>query len=436
MRNWLFLFLICFIAQLVSGQNVLQKEALIQDVLAQNLGIKLVRNDAKIADNENNIGNAGYLPKISVFAERDWTFNSARQQFLGGQTLEVDNARNLSLNSIAQLEWTIFDGFKMFATDKKLTELSKMAQLNLQAEVEMKVYETSMAFYNLLLLQRMEEIYEQSIDFTLDRIAYFQNLVNAGASSDIDLMQAELDLMNDSSMYLSNRQQLLQQKNVIRNLLAANSDYEFEISGEFPSTIASVTWEDLLSKAKRINTQLLLAKSNFAVAALEQKEVRSRYYPQIGLLANYNFNTAENEVGFLLSNRTYGPAVGIVFRWDILDHLSRYQEHKNSKIRLENAELLEKEVDLEMEKSLNDAYIAYNWAQKQLALAIRAERKTESIIDIAKASFESGALTPFELREVQFSIIQAQTNILNAKMDYVIAKMNMELVLGEYQNVL
>lgn len=436
MRKWLFIIPIGLISSFVFGQQTLEKEAFIAAVLARNLGIKLVRNDAIIAANEDNIGNAGYLPKISIFSERDWTFNSARQEFLGNQNLEIDNARNLSFNAIAQLEWTIFDGFKMFATDKKLTELSQMAQLELQAEAEMKVYEASMAFYNLLLLQEMEEIYLKSIAFTLDRLEHFQNLVNAGASSDIDLMQAELDLMNDSSLYLSNREQLLQQKNVVRNLLAEKIDMEFSITGAFPSATEQFTWDEILSKAKRVNTQLLLAKSNYAVAALEQKEVRSRYYPQIGLLANYNFNTAENEVGFLLRNRTYGPAVGIVFRWDILDHLSRYQENKNTKIRLENAEILEKEVDLEMEKSLNDAYIAYNWAQKQLALAIRSERKTEDIIAIANASFESGALTPFELREVQFSIIQAQTNILNAKMDYVIAKMNMELVLGEYQNVL
>lgn len=435
MRKWLLIFPVFLITSAALGQNVLQKESLIQLVLERNLGIKLVRNNSKIAANEDNIGNAGYLPRISMFSERDWTFNSARQQFLGGQTLEIDNARNLSLTAAAQLEWTIFDGFKMFATDKKLTELSHLAKLDLQAEVEMKVYEASMAFYNMLMLQEMETIYLQSIAFTLDRLTHFQNLLDAGTSSEIDVIQAELDLMNDSSLYLSNREQLLKQKNVIRNLLAENTTVDFEISGEFPKTTEDVSWDEILTKAKAINTQLLMAKSNYAIAALEQKEVHSRFYPQIGLLANYNFNTAENEVGFLLRNRVYGPALGIVLRWDILDHLSRFQENKNAKIRLDNAELIEKEVDLEIEKSLNDAYIAYNWAQKQLALAVRSESKTAKIISIANSSFESGALSPFELREIQFSIIQAQTRILSAKMDYVIAKMNMALVLGEYQNV-
>jgi len=175
----IFFISLCF--QSVLGQEELTIETFIAEVVANDFGIKIIRNELVIAENENNIGNAGYLPKVNLLATQDLTINSARQEFLGNQINEADNAQNTAFQFGALLDWTIFDGFKMFATDKKLDFLEQEAKLHYRAEVEIKVFQSALLFYTYILHEEMQAIYQQSIELSQARLDYIQRRIDNGA---------------------------------------------------------------------------------------------------------------------------------------------------------------------------------------------------------------------------------------------------------------
>lgn len=113
----------------------------VNEMLQKDFGIQLLKNNAELAANNNNPGAAGYLPTLDVNATQSWGTSNLRQEYFSGASKTANGAKSNSLSAAATLNWTFFDGFKMFATDKKLDILEEVANLNLTAEMEMKIYQ-------------------------------------------------------------------------------------------------------------------------------------------------------------------------------------------------------------------------------------------------------------------------------------------------------
>lgn len=411
-------------------------DQVIGEVLKNDFGIQISEIDSAIAANNNNPGTAGYLPTINAFADQNFTISSARQEFLSGQVNEAENAQNRSFDMGVELNWTFFDGFKMFATDKKLNKLEEYSQMSLRAQMEMKIYEASVAFYTLYTLQEMESIYSDAIELSQSRIDYVQKQINNGAASKVQLSQARLDLIADSSAFLDNKRAIAEVATTLNTLLARKQNSVPELTGDINELEDVLSWEELIKNAKEQNTTLLQSKSMIAISELEQKEAKSRFYPQLSFYSAYNFGSSVNEVGFLSSNRSFGPSFGITAQWSILDQLSRVTQVRNAKLNKESAEIMAQQEELLLEKSLYEAYNIYQFAEEKINFERRNAEQTEEIAQITEKAYETGTVTPFELREIQYGIVEARGRLLQAQLEFMTTQLNISLLIGDFQKLI
>ena len=431
--RYLIILLILAVGSLHAQDSLTIKQA-INRVLENNYGIQIARSNTEIAANNNNPGAAGYLPTISATANQDFTINSARLEFLNGETNEANNAQNRAFDAGVRLNWTIFDGFKMFATDKKLDELQALSETNLRGEMEMKVYQTSVNFYTLLSLQWMEDVYTQAIELSQMRVDYLQKQYDAGAANKIQLTQARLDLNADSAAYIDNAQALEQVRATFNGLLVLPVDQTTTVSGSLDEIVELVSWEELSQTFREQNTTVMQAKNNIAIAELETKEAKSRFYPQLSLYTSYNFGNSVNEVGFLSSRRSFGPSFGISAQWSILDQLTRVTELRNSKIAQDQANISYKEDSLQGLVDLRNYYNMLQFAKRKVNFEQQNIEQTESILSITKDALKAGSITPLEVREVQQSVVEARRRLIQAYMDYRTAQINVALLTGVFGN--
>ena len=435
MNKWISIILV-LVAVHSFAQESLTLDQFISRVLENDFGIKIIKNEALIAENNNNPGAAGYLPTIALSAEQNWTINSARQEFLSGQVNEATNAQNRSFTAGVMLNWTFFHGFKMFITDKKLNLLEESARINLVADMEMKIYQASVSFYTLLLLQKMEELYKESIALSNARFEMVTNRSNAGAASAIEALQVRLDLTADSSAYLDNKKAMQLLKVEMNRLMANDTDSEFQIIGEFENELTPMTWDEVRNSAIEQNSSVLQTKAMMAIREKEHKEVLSRYYPQLAFYAGYNFGSSRNQVGFLLANQSYGPQFGLTLRWDILDGLARMTGSKNAKIAVENAEFAQQQQLLQIDSELKTAFIEYDWAISTVRFERRNAMESQQMYQILNDALKAGRYTPLELREMQFTIMLAKSRALVAQLNYITARMNIALATGDFKRLL
>jgi outer membrane protein TolC len=414
------------------AQDSLTFQQAVNRVLENNYGIQIAKSNTEIAANNNNPGAAGYIPTIDATANQDFTVNNARLEFINGDVNEANNAQNRAFDAGVRLDWTIFDGFKMFATDKKLDELEALSETNLRGAMEMKIYQTSVNFYTLLSLQSMEDVYTKAIELSQLRVDFLQNQYDAGAANKIQLIQARLDLTADSAAYIDNAQALEQVRATFNGLLVLPVDQNTTVTGPLDEIVELVSWEELSKTFMEQNTTVMQAKSNIAIAELETKEAKSRFYPQLSLYTSYNFGNSVNEVGFLASRRSFGPSFGISAQWSILDQLTRVTELRNSKIAEEQASISYKEDSLQGLVDLRNYYNMLQFAKRKVNFEQQNIEETQSILSITKDALKAGSITPLEVREVQQSVVEARRRLIQAYLDFQTAQMNVALLTGVF----
>ena len=423
------------LSSLTIAQEKLGLEQVVNRVLSQNFGIQIAKIDTEMAKNQNNAGAAGCLPTIDAQATQDIGLSSARQEFLTGDINEADNAKNRAFSAGVMLNWTFFDGFKMFATDKKLDELERYSELNLRAAMEMKVYEAVVNYYTLLSLQEMEEVYVSAIELSKLRKNFTESQFNSGSANRIQLMQAELDLTADSAAYIANKQAQAQVKADLSKILQLPVTDEIIVEGDLSALEEKKEWNAIAEQFMEQNTSIMQAKSNIAISELTTKEAKSRFYPQLSFYAAYDYGTSKNEVGFLASNRSYGPSIGVTAKWSILNHLSRATELRNSRLGEERSQLTYQSDSINALADLRNYYEVMEFAQEKLLFEQRNISQTQSIAEIASKALTAGSITPLELREIQYSAIQAEGRLLQSQIEYQTARLNISLLSGGFQRL-
>ena len=107
-------------------QEELSLEEAVKITLSNNYSINLARNDSKIADNNSNIGNAGFLPSLDASGSYIKSSNDTKQEYFDGRTIDRTGAKSNNISAGGELNWTIFDGLQMFASLDMLKELNRI----------------------------------------------------------------------------------------------------------------------------------------------------------------------------------------------------------------------------------------------------------------------------------------------------------------------
>ncbi len=149
LKNCLLLGTLILVALDGKTQQPLTLEDAITIGLEKNYDVKISRNQSSIEKNNYTIGNAGFLPAVTLQASQSFTNQDVKQEFLDGRTNERNGAASDVLSAGASLSWVLFDGLKMFITYDKLNELRQAGAIDVERSIENTIYNISLAYYRV-----------------------------------------------------------------------------------------------------------------------------------------------------------------------------------------------------------------------------------------------------------------------------------------------
>ncbi|HRI26241.1 MAG TPA: TolC family protein, partial [Ferruginibacter sp.] len=130
MKNQLNIAILCLCMLAGSGQataqNKLTVEQAVMAALENNFDIQLLRNDSSSYALDNSYARAAFLPRLNATGGLVFNNNSQKQKLADGSKRESKSIRSNTLSGSLQLNWTLFDGLKMFATKDKLAEFVRL----------------------------------------------------------------------------------------------------------------------------------------------------------------------------------------------------------------------------------------------------------------------------------------------------------------------
>ncbi|MDY0104752.1 MAG: TolC family protein [Lentimicrobium sp.] len=398
--------------KLVSAQMLTEADVM-AIVLENNYSIRVAQLDEKVLNNNVTPGNAGFLPQVDATAGTNNSVTNARQEYLSGQINERDNAKSGSINAGASLNWTLFNGMRMFTSYDMLKQELKAGELQTRLQIESTLSNALIVYYNIVQLNQKKAVLEKAVKLGQERVGIANDMLMLGAGSRLGLLQAEVDLNTDNSE-LINLQDLITEASIALNqLMARDAATKFTVEDTFK--VASVMdYASLKLKMEQNNPSLLISQSDQELAQLNLKEIRGRRAPVLGVNVGYSFNDQTSESGFLKTSRTSGFNYGISASVNIFDGFNLNRQQQNARIGIEQAELEFKAYQDQLQAELLSAFTTYTNKLRMVAFEKQNLETALVNFEIAGERYRLGELSGFEFREAQKNQLLANDRLINS----------------------
>jgi len=396
---------------ITSAQDTLTLFQAIEIGLENNYSIKLRQNSLEIASNNNTLGNAGILPVIDIETSPNASISNTSSRYISGTEKNVSNALNKSFSAGAELTWTLFDGFSMFADKNMLQALELMGETQVRLTVENTVNAIILTYFGIVQEKKLVQVLYNAVKLSIERKKVAAAKISIGAGSTLMLLQSSVDLNADSARLLNEMTSVIKLKADLNQMIGRNPEVVFEIR-DLLEIDMDLVYEDLLLKMLSQNAELLMAKNNGVISALTLKDTKSDRYPKLDFNAAYNFNLSNSQSGFLEYNRAYGPNFGLTLSYKLFDGFNVHRNIKNAKIEFSSSEIRVKETQLGIRTQLFKTFQEYKLNLDIIQLETSNCEIARENVEVAIEKYKLGAISDFELREIQNKYIDAQYQLL------------------------
>jgi outer membrane protein TolC len=414
--------------------DTLRLADVVQRALENNYQAQIARNDVDIAANNYAVGNAGFLPTLSVGAGYNGTISDTRQEFISGDPQDVTGARSTRYVADAQLEWTLFDGLGRFATYNRLEEELGQQQADTDALITSVLADVVVTYYAVARQQQQLQVFEEAVAISQERLRIAELRREVGSASDLEVRQARVDLNADRAAALRQEVALANTKAALNRLLARRgAATTFNVADRIDVALG-LQQPVLLAAADERNPTLRRARRAQRAAEWERQEVRAERLPTVDANLGYGYSRSESESGFLRNSRSYDLTYGLTLSFDVFDGLNRRRRLENAAVRQRTAELAVEDVRTQLTADLTSAFTNYRNRLELVALERENLDATSANVDIALERFELGEITSVELREVQEQLIQAESRLLAAQFEAKQAEVTLLQLSGQLRD--
>ncbi len=417
-----------FMAASVSAQYLDVQEA-ISTGLENNYNIQVFENRLEISKNNRSLGNAGFLPTVGASASRSESVEDSEFS-AGGEQQTTSGARSTVTSASIELNWTLFDGLRMFRSYDLLGVLEEISDAELRFEVENLVREITLSYFDIVRIQNQIEVLENTVEVSLERIEIEETKLDLGSGSEVELLQARSDLNADRSALLRETNVLHEAKVQLNRLLARSPDQDFAVSDDIPIRY-DLSEHELFEKTMLENSELDIVRMQQNAADLEMKQVQGERYPEVELGSGYRYNRNEAGGGFIRFNETTGFNVGITARINVFDGFNSSRRIQNAQVNRKNAELQMEESRLAVEAQFRTLFRTYSNNIELLELEQDNLSNAEETLEVALERFRLGTISSLELREAQRSFLEAENRLINAQFETKFAETELLRLSGE-----
>ena len=338
-----------------------------------------------------------------------------------------------SMTATATLTQQIFDGSYIVGVQatKTFIDYSKNNKEKTALDVKKAVVQ---AYGNVLLAEESVKILEKNAA-TLEK-----NLFETKTTFENGLTDEES--VEQLQITLSTIENQLKNATRLKDITLQMLNITLGIATDSP-TILTDNLDDLAQR----ETSLAFVESEFNITnnvdykmavnlneqrALELKLAKSRALPSLNAFVNYGSSAFSDSFSFFKSDQQWfdSSVLGLDLNIPIFSSLKRSASTQRAKIALEKAKTqlneAEQQIKLQLKKAQSDYILAieqYATNKENLKLAERIEKKNQT-------KYTEGIASSFELRQAQLQLYDAQNTYLQAMVDVINTKTELEIVLN------
>ena len=419
----------------IAAQKLVSISEAIELALENNYGIKIISNNKEIAKNNAGVLNSGYLPTVTSSSGATFNRDNLEAEFANGESTALNGAKSSRYNASINLNYTLFDGLGRYYDYKRLKETYKLSELQARETIENTIAQLYVVYYNVAQVTENVAVLEKTLTISKDRITRANYQFEYGQGTMLDVLNAQVDINNDSINLINARQLLVNTKRDLNVVLGNVISSEFSVDTTVDFKL-NIDQKDLANKMKLNNVNLLQLDKNIMINRFIVKANKSGYLPSLGLTGSYGWNKGNNNAAsFVAVSTNTGLSGGLSLSWNLFDGGATATRVTNAKIELENRSLEKESMVIDIERNFNNA-----WDDYQNKLTIFQVQENNIITSTnnfnrTQEKYKLGQATSIEFRQAQLNLINSELNRNQAKYAAKTAELTVLQLSGELLNI-
>ena len=413
----------------ISAQEMLSRDEAMKLALEYNYDIQVAQKSIESAKNNASIYNSGYLPTATAAGNGQITYNAGENQTVQGD-FSFDPAEAYNYSASVGLNYVIFNGLGRMYNYKQLKEQHNLTELQAKQIIENTMLQLSNAYFEIARLAENISILKTALDISKTRQTRAEYSYEYGQGTQLNILNAEVDVNNDSINLLNTKQQLENAKRNLNLITGRSLDTDFTIDTNVVFTMAFDA-DELTARALERNIQIAQTKSQLKNSEYAIKASRAGWFPALSANAAYAYQGQNNPNGaFLTGNESYGPQAGLSLSWNIFDGGTTKTRTQSAKIAMETQLIQQEQTTFTVQRDVLNAYSTYQNAlfvlQAQQANLETAQRN----FDRTDEMYKQGQITSIEFRQAQLNQLNAQGSYSQAKYSAKNAELQLKQLAG------
>lgn len=417
------------------AQELLTVEQAVAAAMSNNYDIQLVKNDSVIASLNNSYAYTAFLPTANATAGVIFNNNNTKQKLADGSVKQRSGLKSSNVASAVNLNWTVFDGLKMFTTRKKLAEIVTLGELNIKNQVNSTVADVINTYYNIVRQKQQLKAIEEQMRLNEDRVEQAQKKLTVGLGAKPELLQAKVDLNAQIASRLKQLTLIEQLKEQLNALMVMALDTRYEVEDSIPFKNDLIV-TDIMAAAESGNPQLQVTQQDIRIAGLTLKERKAERFPTVNFNSAYNFSKTDNQTvvnNFTpLFNRNLGFNYGLSASIPIFNRFNTRRLIKTAELDIQFKNILYDYQRWQINVAINNAFKNYELERKTLQLEEENIVLAKENVYIASERLRLGVTSYLELRETQKSLEDAYNRLIAARYNSKLAETDLLRLKGAF----
>jgi len=414
--------------------------------LQNNISVKQSQLDTQLAEITKKDAIGRFLPTVNANASHTWSIGLNQNITTGLFENQTTQYTSVGLNAGID----IYKGLQNVNQLRKanLSKIASAYQLTkMQEDISLNVVN---AYLQILFNKENLKVQKEQLVLDTKQMQRTNELVEAGVVAKGDLLDVKATLATDNQRLINAENTLLLSKLSLGQLLQLDDFKEFDIADEEvmikESTVLLEDPKAIFNKAKESRTELKLAQTNLQIAQKDIQIARGAYQPT--LQGFYNFNSRASDADRVLYTSGFptgitgpdalfnqfsdnkGHSIGAQLNIPIFNGFATRNNVLRSKVALEKSKLALEQQEIELERTIYTAFTDTKGAQKSHESATVTLEARQNAMEYAKERYEVGLMNIFDYNQTQTMFVNAQSEVLRTKYDYIFRTKILEFYFG------
>ena len=388
----------------------------------QSAGLNVTSSEISLKQAKENIA-----PSVSASASQGFSANNYRKS--------VNWNGNYGINA----GMTLFDGLYNYNNIKKSKLDVEQSDLELEQNRNQIRVSIIKAFLAIMMNQDLLTYQEKVLISSKEQMDQGEQQFRVGQilESDYKMLQAQYtsDLYNIENTKINIQNNYL----ALKNLLSIDPGEEIAIvrpdSATLFQSLEVPAMQEMLDKSKNYLPELKLRENDVTSAEYNVKLQKSGYYPSLSLSAGVstgynNSNLTENLGWGTQLWHGLGENVGLNLSIPIYQRSQVRHNVQLAQLRVQQAELTQKEVSYQIDQELRQYYLDVLSAQNDYRVAEAQKDAYEANYNAYSFKFKYGSITAVDLIQQQTNYLNQLNKYMQAKYSFVLQRKILDVFMG------